>query len=837
MRALLGIMVLGLTIFTARADEGRFARPVQVTGQGKETRIAFAATAPTDCAVAIVDAQGKVVRHLAAGLLGKNAPPPLKKDSLEQVLTWDGLDDYGQPAAGGPFQVKVGLGLRPKLDKIIGHDPYAITSVRGIATGPDGQVYVFHVSGNIHPNDGSLTVSVFDRAGKYLRTILPHPANLPADKTRGIRQIEVAKDVRVPFLYQGETRSFIPGAGDLPEQRPVVTRDGKVAFVGVQEGPMRYAQPGVAQVVVIGTDGSISDPALGSVLTRYSGNTAACLALSPDQKIVYASDVKTKGGKSSEGISTHAVYRFAWNDKEPKPFAGAVGQPGIDNAHLNVPRGIAVDADGNVYVADRGNNRIAVFKADGAFLASMPVKRPERVEVHPRTGAVYVLGGDLVNELTKFASYQKPEPVAHRKMPYFRHERYTMVMALDASAEPPLLWFGTRFSPYARFGVLRVEDKGTLLSDPVEITHLGKGMSVGPVKDLSVDRTRHRVYIGGSGGMTELIYDVKAGKLLPFPLKSDQAGGGVGLDGNFYALRHPTVITRYGPDLKVLPFAGQPDGKFVSPVNGSMRLRGRGVTADRLGNFYVLLQRGDENTPPGTARDANLLYLFGPDGKVKKEKLIDSEIRSLNSVRIDAAGNIYIALGLRPGKELLPPRLRGILPGDPKLPDTVGKINYYPLLYGSIAKFGPAGGVIKKNADGVECNYAFGTPVKVAGAEWITPGISPTPSWRTPGTPDICLCESPRFDVDGFGRSFYPDACLFRIGVLDTAGHEISTFGSYGNQDSAGPGSLVPRPDVPLHWPYAVAVGDEAIYVGDRLNCRVLRLAIRYDAESTQAIK
>ncbi len=34
---------------------------------------------------------------------------------------------------------------------------------------------------------------------------------------------------------------------------------------------------------------------------------------------------------------------------------------------------------------------------------------------------------------------------------------------------------------------------------------------------------------------------------------------------------------------------------------------------------------------------------------------------------------------------------------------------------------------------------------------------------------DICQCESARFDVDGYGRSFFPDAARFRIGVLDTA--------------------------------------------------------------------
>jgi hypothetical protein len=95
------------------------------------------------------------------------------------------------------------------------------------------------------------------------------------------------------------------------------------------------------------------------------------------------------------------------------------------------------------------------------------------------------------------------------------------------------------------------------------------------------------------------------------------------------------------------------------------------------------------------------------------------------------------------------------------------------------------------------------------------------------------LCESPRFDVDGFGRSFFPDACQFRVGVIDTAGNEICWFGSYGNQDSAGPNSDIPTPDIPLYWPQAVAVGDDALYIGDRLNRRIVRVKLTYKAEAT----
>ena len=87
--------------------------------------------------------------------------------------------------------------------------------------------------------------------------------------------------------------------------------------------------------------------------------------------------------------------------------------------------------------------------------------------------------------------------------------------------------------------------------------------------------------------------------------------------------------------------------------------------------------------------------------------------------------------------------------------------------------------------------------------------------------------------MDGFGRCFFPDAGRARVGVVDTAGNEVTWFGSYGNVDSAGPGSMKPMPPIPLWWPQAVAVDDRAVYVGDRLNRRIVCVKIAYQIEET----
>src|ERR1700675_443142 len=49
------------------------------------------------------------------------------------------------------------------------------------------------------------------------------------------------------------------------------------------------------------------------------------------------------------------------------------GEPGDQPGQLNTPHSIAADAEGNVYVADRGNRRIQVFDGDGKVLRQIVI--------------------------------------------------------------------------------------------------------------------------------------------------------------------------------------------------------------------------------------------------------------------------------------------------------------------------------------------------------------------------------------------------------------------------------------------------------------------------------
>ncbi len=97
----------------ANAGQASFkAKPVAARAGGG-AKITFAVSAPTDVEVAVLDAAGKVVRHLAAGLVGKDAPAPFKKNSLKQEIIWDGKGDYGQAVAGTRVRVRLGMKIGP----------------------------------------------------------------------------------------------------------------------------------------------------------------------------------------------------------------------------------------------------------------------------------------------------------------------------------------------------------------------------------------------------------------------------------------------------------------------------------------------------------------------------------------------------------------------------------------------------------------------------------------------------------------------------------------------------------------------------------------------------
>jgi len=95
----------------------------------------------------VVDAKGGVVRHLAAGVLGGENPPPAPlKKGLSQSVEWNGKDDFGRKASGGPFKLRVRAGQGVKFGRFIGEDPcnFGSQAARSNATSTGSDLDIGH---------------------------------------------------------------------------------------------------------------------------------------------------------------------------------------------------------------------------------------------------------------------------------------------------------------------------------------------------------------------------------------------------------------------------------------------------------------------------------------------------------------------------------------------------------------------------------------------------------------------------------------------------------------------------------------------------------------------
>ncbi|HUV39820.1 MAG TPA: hypothetical protein VMY39_09415, partial [Planctomycetota bacterium] len=272
MRRVTGCLAAALLAAVLSAGEVCAARPVDAGGVdyqreeifeftenpscrevAKDTyEITFASKGFCDVTVGVVAPDGRIVRHLVAGVLGPNAPEPLAKNSLRQTLTWDGKDDLGRYVeAPQTCRVRVALGLKPVFDKVLLSHPNRMPwAIYGIAADRDG-VYLFNTEGNptmttTHQPPDLTNILVYDHDGNYLRTILP----IPRDKVT-----PQAYDAS-PMHGQPEGRAGRAAAGTepfaftLPTGQAVISPDQNGRYFQALESNAFLVADGVLTAVV-----------------------------------------------------------------------------------------------------------------------------------------------------------------------------------------------------------------------------------------------------------------------------------------------------------------------------------------------------------------------------------------------------------------------------------------------------------------------------------------------------------------------------------------------------------------------------------------------------------
>ncbi len=813
----------------------KFTQPPTAAADAQGAKISFAVDEATDVEVAVLDAAGRVVRHLAAGRLGAGAPAPLQAGSLRQTLAWDRRDDAGRPVAGA-CKVRVGLGLTGTLDRHVAFDPHAFRQIVGLAVNAKGELFVL----DSQYGHGGCGLRVYDRRGNYLRTLIPYSASLPAERLAPIGQLALADGRRLPIVYNAHGQNLHPFTSGEKCQTMAFDPAGRLVFFSAV-GTIAEHRPPRHLLFLEPDGGAPKDPGfIGPAIRKARGFMGGSgegfvrwfdhLAVSGDGKWIYVS-----GGRfGSAKHMRHAVARVRPMDKQmPKAWIGEPDRPGSDEQHLSDPQGLAVDAAGRLYIADRGNDRVVVHGPGGERVGAFAVDDPLQVFVHPR-GQIYLTTAAADSRgrikgfaLLKLSAYrpgrQPPKQLARMD------GKGEPVVALDAGADPPILWLAT--AEWRKFQLRRVVDRGERFeaAEPLRPT---RGLS--QPMFVAADAPRGKLYLTEFTNQ-QYQFDLRTGgmKLLG---KGGEAA--VDRDGFVYVIEGypPRVfLHRYDSQGRPASFPGT-GGPKIGPIDTASKgphIGFRGHTIAPNGDIYILQMKFY-----GHGR----VVVYAPDGKLKREALVGNIPNGGAGIAVGRDQAVYVSANVKPADAIYPADFVNLLPKTgwvwwrkPRpAPWDRPYYNAYLYHWGSVFKFPAAGGSFhpaykelgKDGRDAMKipagaAAYKTGylnADVGVTGALWRFHGFGPVPSsalnWGDPS----CTCMGARFALDEFGRLFVPDVLRFAVNVLDSGGNLITRLGRYGNADDDG---------LSLAWAAYASFSGGRLFLSDMANRRVsiVRLA------------
>lgn len=216
--------------------------------------------------------------------------------------------------------------------------------VSGVALNSKGHIFVFSRGNSTGPAYGATASQLleFGPDGRYIREIgknlyaWSYAHVVRVDKSDNIWVIDKGSDMIVKFNPEGR----------------VVMLFGRKKEASDDPQPWKHVNPPLPAV-----DGSFRQP------TDVTWDPAGDIFI-------------------SDGYINSRVAKFDKNGDWVKQW----GERGNKEGQFNTPHSIASDAQGNVYVADRGNRRIQVFDSDGGFLREIKIDVPLPALVHPWMG-------------------------------------------------------------------------------------------------------------------------------------------------------------------------------------------------------------------------------------------------------------------------------------------------------------------------------------------------------------------------------------------------------------------------------------------------------------------
>ena len=217
--------------------------------------------------------------------------------------------------------------------------------VAGVAVNSKGHIFVFSRGNSTGPAYGASAAQLlqFSPDGKFIREIghnlyaWSFAHSVRVDKDDNIWVADKGSDMVIKFNIEGRVAM-------------VFGRKQEASDEGTE--PLKHPKPPIPPVD--GLFRQVTDMAWDS-----SGNT-------------YISD-------------GYINSRVAKIDKEGN-WLKSFGEPGDKPGQLSTPHGIAIDAQNNIYVADRGNRRIQVFDTEGKFLRQITIDVPVLADARPAIG-------------------------------------------------------------------------------------------------------------------------------------------------------------------------------------------------------------------------------------------------------------------------------------------------------------------------------------------------------------------------------------------------------------------------------------------------------------------
>ncbi|MBL8028836.1 MAG: T9SS type A sorting domain-containing protein [Fibrobacteres bacterium] len=692
-------------------------------------------------------------------------------------------------------------------DNLVGENVYAFNlTFGGIVRSSDGSLFIYGSAGN--GNSRSFFLRKYGPNGDYLKTVFPPSPELPADSVAGYgvnllsagswspKTSAIHNPLMTSSLLVNGTTQMLP-----------IGRPGELVFVNGTDAQTLSESGALASSV---KRKIITAPAAPGGSYRLCGPGYLVNSANPDY--LYLSgyyfglvDMGTwltnaldtgfwaDGQVFKVNRSTGVVTPFIRLDSIPVSKTERAAKIGGGANAISTIHGVTIDDSLHVFVCDRLHRRISVYDTNGVLIGALPVVNPDLVQVSKRTGALYVITrSESAMSLLKFTGWRNPAAATATVSLTTSIATHSGApsLVLTEDGNNTVIWTG-----YARFGVRQYIDNGSSLS-------LVRDFSTG-IKNLiydriAVDRKSERTYVTDSySGVwkidnwsnpilarcsTSLRQPLWAGDMTIAPSGLLYVRGVNAFDG---------PIERYTQDRLHVPvnYSNTGSNRATNYLFGRYGIGwgDKGFSVSPQGTIGAIFMKSWNDYAYSTYPDTGY-----SDTTFKGVLTVTTLGGKCGGVKFDRSGNVYLGMNIKAADRIVPPG------------------------YESDWGFG-MGGAVAKYAPSATGSISGTTAV---GAAFVYP--QPYGAFSADGG-SSCVCRSPRFDVDPYGRIFTPHGAASRITVADNAGNTIIAFGKYGNTDNR-----LNESDVPLAWPIAVAATEDYIYINDWVNSRLARVNMKY---------